>query len=129
MTKEPDTSPFGRKLHKDLIDAGARGIEVSDLKVAGAARELKHLSSLGYAVSLGGTIYLSVEAYQEHARAITDRKKPGDEVSIAEARERTGLSRRYLLPILKRMESDGRLKRTGDIRIVLEAGPAGATEA
>ena len=63
--KAPETSPFGRKLYNDLVEAGARGLEPSKLKITGAERELKGLSKLGYAVSLGGTVYLSIEAYED----------------------------------------------------------------
>ena len=117
---EPRTSPFGRKLLKDLREAGDTGLHLSELKIAGAENELKRLCALGYALSLDGMVYLSTETYEEHARAIIKNRKPGAEISIAGARESTGLSRRYLLPILNRMESDGYLKRSGDLRVVLD---------
>jgi selenocysteine-specific elongation factor len=39
--------------------------------------------------------------------------------SIPEANERTGLSRKFMIPLLNRMEGDGLLKRDGDARAVL----------
>ncbi|MBN1685391.1 MAG: SelB C-terminal domain-containing protein [Spirochaetales bacterium] len=120
---EPNTSPFGRKLFKDLQEAGDTGLSRSKLKTAGAEKELKRLCALGYAVSLDGAVFLAAEAYRRLARAIVKGKKPGTQISITDARTSTGLSRRYLLPILNRMESEGYLKRSGDMRIVLDLSP------
>jgi len=116
---EPNTSPFGRKLLKDLREAGKKGLNPARLKIAGAKKELQRLCKLGYAVPLGNSMYLSLEAYDNHVRAILDNRKPGDTVSIGDARESTGLSRKYLIPILNLMETDEYLKRTGDLREVL----------
>ena len=119
----PKTSPFGRKLLQDLRDAGETGLNPSRLKIDGAEKEFRKLNKLGYAVSLDGVVYLSIEAYEKHVGAIVKGRKTGDKITISDARENTGLSRKYILPILNRMEAEGYLKRVGDARIVLEPYP------
>jgi selenocysteine-specific elongation factor len=116
---EPKTSPFGRKLLSDLREAGDAGLTPSTMKILGAKKELQRLCKFGYAISLDGKTYLSIETYRNISRAILQGRKKGDRLSIADSRNSTGLSRRYLLPILNRMESDGYLERTGDVRTIL----------
>ncbi len=116
---EPRTSPFGRKLLEDLREAGDRGLNPQRLKSAGVLKELKKLSKQGFAVSLGDLIFISAEVYNKHARTILGERKPGEEISVSEARNSTGLSRKYLFPILNRMETEGFVKREGNVRVVL----------
>ncbi len=40
-----------------------------------------------------------------------------DKISIPEVRDVTELSRKYLIPLLNRIETDGLIKRIGDFRI------------
>lgn len=70
-------------------------------------------------VPLEGGIFYAKETYDGIASEILAGRKPGDTFSIPEAKERTGLSRKYMLPLLNRLEKDGRLKREGDARVVL----------
>ena len=116
---EPRTSPFGRKLLEDLREAGDRGLNPQRLKSSGVLKELKKLSKQGFAVSLGDLIFISAEVYEKHARTIIGERKPGEEISVSEARNSTGLSRKYLFPILNRMETEGFVKREGNVRVVL----------
>jgi selenocysteine-specific elongation factor len=118
----PKTSPFGRKLFDDLRKAGKAGLTPSIMKIPGAKKELQRLCKLGYAISLDGMTYLSVETYEQAARAVLRDRKAGESLTIADARKSTGFSRKYLLPILNRMESEGYLERSGDIRKVLSDG-------
>ncbi len=115
---EPRTSPFGRKLLDDLRKAGDTGLNAMDLKVPGAKKELQKLCKLGYALPLDNSAYISMETYEKHARAILRNRKPDEQFSIGDARENTGLSRKFLLPILNRMEREGYLRREGNSRVV-----------
>jgi selenocysteine-specific elongation factor len=38
-------------------------------------------------------------------------------ITVPEAKDATGLSRKYILPLLNRMEKDALIKRLGDFRI------------
>jgi selenocysteine-specific elongation factor len=42
----------------------------------------------------------------------------GGILTIARTKERTQLSRKYVIPLLNRMEKDGFVKRSGDDRVV-----------
>jgi selenocysteine-specific elongation factor len=70
-------------------------------------------------VPLEGGIFYAKETYEAVRAEILAGRKAGDRLSILEAKERTGLSRKYMLPLLNRMEKDGLLRRDGDVRVVL----------
>ena len=42
----------------------------------------------------------------------------GSMFSIPEAKDKTGLSRKYIIPLLNKMEEKGMVKREGDSRVV-----------
>ena len=112
-------SPFGKKVLSDLRQSGKTGVEPSKLKVAGLQKELKRLTYDGMAVSLEGKIYLSKQIYEQVAREIVSKQASGTKFTIAQARDRTGLSRRYLIPLLVKMEEDGLVRREDDVRVIL----------
>jgi selenocysteine-specific elongation factor len=115
---QADLSRLAKRLLKDLADAGGAGLERGRLDTPGALRELRTLAHLGLAVSLNGDIFYAKETYDTLVQRIVAGRKTGSSFSIGEARERTGLSRKYLIPLLNRMESAGIVRREGDVRIV-----------
>ncbi|MCX7037718.1 MAG: SelB C-terminal domain-containing protein [Spirochaetes bacterium] len=64
-------------------------------------------------------IFYAKETYDALSAEILAGRKAGERFSIPEAKQRTGLSRKYMLPLLNRMEKDGLLWRDGDARVVL----------
>jgi selenocysteine-specific elongation factor len=116
--QSPPVSPMGRQLLLDLRAGGARGLELSKLKIAGAAKELRNLVRIGLAISLDGEIYYDKEAYLGLVQSCLAGLEVGGVLTIAEAKNRTQMSRKYVIPLLNRMESDGFVKRRGDERIV-----------
>jgi selenocysteine-specific elongation factor len=48
-----------------------------------------------------------------------DGLSSGAAFSIPEAKERVGLSRKYIIPLLNRMEEDNLVRREGDQRVVV----------
>jgi len=117
----PQVSPMGRQLLRDLLEAGTRGLELSKLKMAGARKELRSLVRTDLAVSLDGDIYYEKEIYLALIRSCLADLQPGSTLTIGEAKTRTSLSRKYIIPLLNRMERDGLVKRSGDERIVTGA--------
>ena len=115
---EANLSPFTRGLLGQLRTAGTAGLEPERLKIAGARKELASLARAGLAVSLDGAIFYSAEIYRDLARAVLAGKPVGSLLQIAEARAASGLSRKYLIPLLNRMEAEGLVKREGDARRV-----------
>jgi selenocysteine-specific elongation factor len=116
--QSPQVSPMGRQLLRDLQAAGTRGLELSKLKIAGARKELRNLVRTDLAVSLDGDIYYEMEIYLGLARTCLADLELGSTLTISEAKTRTALSRKYIIPLLNRMERDGFVKRSGDERIV-----------
>jgi selenocysteine-specific elongation factor len=124
QTGSAGLSPLGAKLLQDLRREGKLGLEVKKLKFAGARKELRNLVRMELAVSLDGNIYLAREAYGGLLQAVLADLAPGDRFSILQAKERSGLTRKYILPLLGRMETDGYVRREGDLRELLKAPPA-----
>jgi selenocysteine-specific elongation factor len=115
---EASLSPFARDLLSRLRRAGTAGLEPERLKIAGARKELSTLARAGLAVSLDGAIFYDAETYRTLVRAVLAARQIGELLQIAEARAASGLSRKYLIPLLNRMEADGYVKREGDARRV-----------
>ncbi len=63
-------------------------------------------------------IFYAKETYDLLAGELLAGRTSGDRFSVPEAKERTGLSRKYTLPLLNRMEKDGLLRREQDARVV-----------
>ena len=120
---EGNLSPFGRKLLSDLRDASIRGLEPARIKIAGAQKELRNLARMGLAVSFEGALFYSMETYQRVVHQITDGLKAGSTFTIAYAKDKTSLSRKYIIPLLNRMETDGVVRREGDVRVVTNKTP------
>jgi selenocysteine-specific elongation factor len=120
---ERQLSPLERQLLSSLRQAGRDGLEPRRLKFRGAADGLRRLARLGLAVELEGEIHLARETYLHLCDALLAGLRPGDRLTLAQARTRTALSRKYLLPLLNRLQSDGLLRRlNGDREVTAEAG-------
>ncbi len=78
------------------------------------------MDRLGLAVRLQGGIYLAVPAYRDLVSRILAGLAPGEAFAIAQAKERSGLSRKTLIPLLNRMAGDGLVRRADGHRIVLK---------
>jgi selenocysteine-specific elongation factor len=97
------------------------GLDLDTEARPGAKRDLDLLCTLGKATSLDGRLYLSVAAYRSHVEAVLAGRAAGSGFSVGDAKAATGLSRKWVLPFLNRMERDGLVRREGDVRIVLLA--------
>jgi selenocysteine-specific elongation factor len=114
----PQVSPMGRQLLRDLKAGGIRGLELSKLKVAGARKELRNLVRADLALALDGDIYYEKQTYLDLVRRCLADLEIGGILTIARTKETSGLSRKYVIPLLNRMERDGFVKRSGDDRVV-----------
>lgn len=102
-----------------LRAAGKAGLEPGKTTQQADARALKALCSFGEARPLDGGIFMVRQAFDDCVAAILLGKKSGDRFTVGDAKERSGLSRKYILPLLNRMESIGLVKRSGDERVVI----------
>ena len=104
--------PATKAAEKSLRLAGSAGFE-------GGNKEVDRLCALKLAIPLDRTLFVHVEVYKSLVARALAGKKSGDRIDIAEAKTRTGYSRKYILPFLNRLERDGWVKRDGDARVVL----------
>ncbi len=117
---EKNLSPFAKRMLSEARSAGKEGLELKKLKIAGLRKSLRDLSRLGLLVSLDGNIYYSKETYLELAEIIIGDLEIGARFGIPRAKEKTSLSRKYMIPLLNRLEADGYIRREGDFRLVLK---------
>jgi selenocysteine-specific elongation factor len=117
--EKQELSPVARKLQADIEALGKAGFDSTHTGIEGGQKELKTLIRLGVVVPLEGGICYARSVYDALAKSVLAARSKGDRFSIPEAKERTGLSRKYMIPLLNRMEKDGLLKRYGDVRVVL----------
>jgi selenocysteine-specific elongation factor len=115
---EESLSPQAKKLLDMLHTQYTKGVQLKDITEPGAKKDLRNLARIGKVVALEGDIYFSTDTFHALARDILEGHTTGSSFSIPEAKERTGLSRRYIIPLLNKMEEKGMVKRDGDIRIV-----------
>lgn len=80
-------------------------------------RDARELVKLGSLVSLDGNILYHRDVYEKMKNAIMSLFDTKNKVTVPEAKEAVGLSRKYILPLLNRIERDGLIKRLGDFRI------------
>ena len=82
-------------------------------------KDIKILSSSKKAVYLDEGIYYHIDVYNRIKKLILQNTKTNDIITIASVRDKTGLSRKYVLPILNAFEREKLVRREGSERIVL----------
>jgi selenocysteine-specific elongation factor len=114
-------------LEKSLGEAGPHGLtesELGELLPEGAGRPLaEYLVRQGSAVRVGRDRYYASEAIETVRNTILGELRERGRASPSELREKTGLTRKYLIPILEWMDGAGFTVRDGDARRI---GPAAA---
>ena len=101
----------------DALKKSTEGVELDKIKDESFKRNVRELITLGHLVSLDGNIIYHQQVYDDKKKAIMGLFESRDKISISDAREATGLSRKYLIPLLNRIEREGKIKRLGDFRI------------
>lgn len=117
---EDDLGQDGQRLLARIRAVGKEGLEADKEKIPGSQKVLRNLVRLGFAVALEGRIYYSTELYQQLLETVLAGLSVGDRFSINLARERTGLSRKYIIPLLNKMELDRWVRRDDTDRIVIK---------
>lgn len=110
------------RLEALLIRADAEGVEPGRNVPGQDGRTLKTLCALGRAVSLDTGVFWHLSVYERLSEAVLSGRAAGERFSVGQAKDRTGLSRKYILPLLNRMEDEDLVKREGDVRVVLPKG-------
>ena len=82
-------------------------------------KDIKVLSALKLAIYLEDGIYYHIESYNKAKNLILKDAKSKDIITIAFVKEKTKLSRKYVIPLLNALEREKLLKRNGNDRIVI----------
>ncbi len=112
-------SPIAKTILKVAIDAKDEGIDVSRLNVPQYKVHVRDLVKMGHLICIEDHLYYHKAVFDEVVEKILKGRSPGERISIADVRESTGLSRKYIIPIFNIMERMKLLKRDGNERIVL----------
>lgn len=117
---EDDLGAEARALLELIRKADRAGLEATRVKIPGAQKSLRNLVRLGFITAFEGKIYYTTELYQQLISEVMDGFAIAERFTIPQVKERTGLSRKYIIPLLNRMELDGWVRRDENERIVLK---------
>ena len=120
LTHTESLTSTGKNLLDLLKKNGTEGITLSKLEIPGAQKELRNLSRLGFAVSLDGNLFYAQDTYQNLKNDLLKDFSPGDRFSIPQGKDKIGLTRKFMIPLLNKLETEGFVKRDGDFRVVLK---------
>ena len=112
-------SSVAKSILKFAIEAGDKGVDVSRLNVPQYKKEVRDLVKLNLLICIEDLLYYHKDVFDKVVKKILKNKKKGDRMTIADVRDATGLSRKYILPILNIMEKMKIVIRDGNDRIVL----------
>jgi len=112
-------NPIAKTILQTAKDAGDKGIDVSRLNVPQCKTQVRDLVRMGCLICIEDYLHYHKEVFDSIVEKILKGHKQGDRISIAEAKDATGLSRKYIIPILNITEKMKILKRDGNDRIVL----------
>ena len=110
-------SPAKVKLLETARENGGAGIEMERLAGESVKRDARELVKLGLLVSLDGNILFHGDVYNTMKDTIVALFDTRAKLTVPEAKDAVGLSRKYIIPLLNRIERDGLIKRLGDFRI------------
>ncbi len=99
------------------LEASGNGLELEKITDQHMKKNVQELIRLGFLVSLDGNIIYHRDAYTSFKVKIMALFDARDKISVPEAKDAVGLSRKFILPLLNKIESEGLLKRIGDFRI------------
>jgi selenocysteine-specific elongation factor len=105
------------KVLETALARGGDGIELDRITGDSMKVDVKELIKLGLLVSLDGNIVYHRDVYESMKNAIMSLFNKKDKLAVTDAKEAVGLSRKYLIPLLNRIERDGLIKRLGDFRV------------
>lgn len=112
-------SPIAKSILKSAIEAKDKGIDVSRLNVPQYKKEVRDLVKLNLLICIEDLLYYHKDVFDDVVKKILKNKKKGERMSIGEVRDATGLSRKYVIPILNIMEKMKMVSRDGNDRVVL----------
>jgi len=116
-------------IRQALGDAGPHGRTVEELVEVAPQSSVRDLAEYlvrdGMAVRVGRDRFYSLEAARELRDAILEEVRERGRAMPAELRDKTGLTRKYLIPFLEWLDGTGHTIRDGDGRRLGPAAEAG----
>jgi selenocysteine-specific elongation factor len=116
-----------------LREAGGKGLtetELGELVPADRVRDLAgYQVRSGTVERIGRDRYYDMESLEEVRGIILDIVRERQRATPAELRDATGLTRKYLIPILEWLDSNGDTIRDGDARTIGPSPPLGSRNA
>jgi len=109
-----------KKLMKLSYKESLEALELKEVKEQKLEKELKDLQKENLIISLEDNLYYHYEIFDTIKHKLLQDLQVNDEFSIKEAREKLGLSRKYIIPILNKLEIQKFLKRNENMRIVIK---------
>ena len=117
--KEAVLSKAAEAILKEMKKAGAEGLDLNKNRIPGAQKELRTLTRAGLVVPLTESLFITEETFLELCAIILKGLTSGDSFDISLAKDRTGLSRKYIIPLLNKMEENKIVVREENLRRVL----------
>jgi selenocysteine-specific elongation factor len=114
---EETLSEGNRKLLEEILKSNTGGIELNKEKDDLRKKAIKELIKMDFLISLDGNIIYHRDVYNSLKDKIMGLFNTMEKISISDARDAVEISRKYMLPLLNRIEREGLLKRVGDFRI------------
>ncbi|MDX9801182.1 MAG: selenocysteine-specific translation elongation factor [Spirochaetia bacterium] len=112
-------SANAKKIYDEAVKAGKSGISLSKMGIEGSQKESRNLVRLNLLVHLEDKLYYSRKTYEKVKKEVLSGLNTGDKFQIDIAKEKTKLSRKYIIPVLNQMEKENLIRREEDHRIVL----------
>ncbi len=116
ITEDTLSGP-NKKILSDVLKNGKMGIELDRAENDQMKKGIKELIKLDFLVSLDGNIIYHRSIYEEMKNDIMKALEKSDRLSMPDAKEAAGVSRKFIIPLLNRIERDGLIKRIGDFRM------------
>ena len=109
-------------LEQKIKDSGFEFPSKSDLSQAvqdekQLASYLRILRESGTAVRISSTGYLHVEHFNDMVRRVREHLVGGGTLSVSDFKDIFGFSRKYAVPLLEYLDSEGFTRRQGDVRV------------
>lgn len=105
-------------LLEQIQQAGDQGFDAMKSHQPGIQRILRALGERNLIVPTPDKLFFAREVYDDLVTNILQGMQLGEQFGVAEAREKTQLARKQLIPLFNRMERDGWVRRVGDNRMV-----------
>jgi len=116
---EAELPAKARQILAEMEKAGSTGLDLNTAGIPGARSELRTLVRAGLAVPLTESLFLTEKAFSKLCGSILGGLNSGDTFDISHAKETTGLSRKYIIPLLNKMEERKLVARDENLRRVI----------